>query len=118
MKSKDSLKVDLTSAIAVFLLSFSSQMFAADAPPKEALALQLPAPTLKGTPEDLPKGPNIEPLSDKPRPPFLAPRGVTNVALRRPVISSVAPFSGELGQITAEGGVRLRRGGVQKGRAV
>ena len=100
MKSKDSLKVDLTSAIAVFLLSFSLQMFAADAPPKEALALQLPAPTLKGTPEDLPKGPNIEPLSDKPRPPFLAPRGVTNVALRRPVVSSVAPFSGELGQIT------------------
>ena len=100
MKSKDSLKVDLTPAIAVFLLSFSMQMFAADAPPKEALALQLPAPTLKGTPEDLPKGPNIEPLSDKPRPPFLAPRGVTNVALGKPVTSSVQPFSGEPGQIT------------------
>ena len=100
MKSKNSLKVDLIPAIAVFLLSFFIQMFAADAPPKEALALQLPAPTLKGTPEDLPKGPNIEPLSDKPRPPFLAPRGVTNVALGKPVTSSVPPFSGEPGQIT------------------
>jgi len=100
MNSKNFLKSDLTPAIAVFLLSFFPPGFAADAPPREALALQLPAPTLKGTPEDLPKGPNIEPLSDKPRPPFLAPRGVTNVALGKPVTSSVPPFSGEPGQIT------------------
>src|SRR5437870_13697529 len=100
MKSKDSLKVDLTSAIAVFLLSFSLQMFAADAPAKEALLLQLPAPTLKGTPEDLPKGPNIEPLSDRPRPAFMVLKGVKNAALGKTVTSSVAPFAGELNQIT------------------
>src|SRR5438445_6458314 len=98
MNLKHSLKSDLTPAIAAFLLSLSVPGFAADPPPREALALQLPAPTLKGTPEDLPKGPNIEPLSDKPRPPFLAPKGVANVALGKPVTSNVPPFSGELSQ--------------------
>ncbi|MGA4644281.1 discoidin domain-containing protein [Limisphaera sp. 4302-co] len=67
---------------------------------KVPLELKLPAPTLKGTPEDLPSGPNIEPLSDKPRPPFYVPRGVTNVALGKPVTASVQPFTGELSQIT------------------
>ena len=37
----------------------------ATAQEKEALTLQLPAPTLKGTPEQLPTGPNIEANSDK-----------------------------------------------------
>jgi len=67
---------------------------------KVPLELKLPAPTLKGTPEDLPSGPNIEPLSDKPRPPFYVPKGVTNVALGKPVPASVQPFTGELSQIT------------------
>jgi len=66
----------------------------------EALPLKLPAPTLKGTPEDLPVGPNIEPYSDKPRPAFMAPKGVANVAKDKPVTSSVNPFTGELNQIT------------------
>lgn len=65
------------------------------------LPLKLPLPTLKGTPDDLPKGPNIEPLTDQPRPPFLAPKGVTNVALGKRVTSSdKKPISGELSQIT------------------
>ncbi|MCS7090794.1 MAG: discoidin domain-containing protein [Verrucomicrobiota bacterium] len=67
---------------------------------KVPLELKLPAPTLKGTPEDLPSGPNIEPLSDKPRAPFLVPKGVKNVALGKPVTASVQPFTGELSQIT------------------
>lgn len=67
---------------------------------KEVLALKLPAPTLKGTPEELPVGPNLEPLPEKPRPPFLTVKGVKNVALGKPVISSVKPFSGELSQVT------------------
>ncbi len=73
---------------------------AADTPPKEALVLQLPAPTVRGTPEDLPKGPGIEPYSDKPRPPFLVPKGVRNLALGRPVTASVEPFTGDLSQLT------------------
>jgi len=100
MKPKDSLPSGLMTVIAVLLVYFSMPLFGDDAPAKEALALQLPSPTLKGTPEDLPQGPHIEPLSDKPRPVFMAPRGVKNVALGKPITSSVAPFSGELNQIT------------------
>ena len=66
----------------------------------EPLALQLPAPTLKGTPEDLPKGDNIEQYSDKAPKPLLVPKGVKNVAAGKPVTSSVKPFTGELDQIT------------------
>ncbi len=67
---------------------------------KEALKLTLPAPTLKGTPEDLPKGDTIEPLSDKPRAPYMIAKGVENVAAGKPATSSVKPFTGELNQIT------------------
>jgi len=86
--------------IAAGLLLFCIPGPGAEAPDRESLILQLPAPTMKGTPEDLPKGPNIEPLTDKPRPPVLAPKGVKNVALGKKVTSSVPPFSGELSQIT------------------
>jgi hypothetical protein len=60
----------------------------------------LPAHTAKGTPEDLPAGPNIEPPSDKAPKPLQVPQGVVNVALGKPVTSSVAPYVGELTQIT------------------
>ena len=66
----------------------------------EALSLQLPGPTTKSTPVDLPTGPRIEPFSKTPRAPFLVPKGVKNVAAGRPVTSSIKPFSGELKQIT------------------
>lgn len=67
---------------------------------KEALALQLPAPTLKGTPEQLPSGPNIEPNSDKPAAAIMIAKGAKNVALGKPVKTSVKPFTGEPEQIT------------------
>ena len=44
------------------------------------LALKLPAPAFKGTPKDLQLGPNVEPLSDKPRPPMMVPPGLKNIA--------------------------------------
>ena len=67
---------------------------------KVPLALTLPSPTLKGTPEDLPKSPTIEPIPDKP-PVFMVPKGVTNVALGKTVTSSVPPYPGDsLTQIT------------------
>lgn len=65
----------------------------------ETLRIALPAPTLKGTPEDLPVGPNIEPLSDKPRPSLQISKGVQNVAAGKPVTSSVKPFTGDLVQL-------------------
>jgi hypothetical protein len=43
--------------------------------------LDLPAAAFKGTPKDLQIGPNVEPLSDKPRPPMMVPAGLKNVAL-------------------------------------
>jgi hypothetical protein len=85
-------------ATTLGVYQFSTTVSAAQE--KEVLALKLPAPTLKGTPEDLPVSPNLDPLPEKPRPPFLTVKGVKNVALGKPVISSVKPFSGELNQVT------------------
>ena len=47
----------------------------------EPLILDLPAPAFKGTPKDLKLGPNVEPISDKPRPPMMVPPGLKNIAL-------------------------------------
>jgi len=74
--------------------------FGGNAGTSTPLALQLPDATLKGTPPDLPVGPNIEPYPDKQPPPFLVPEGVKNVAVGRRVTSSDRPFTGELTQIT------------------
>ncbi len=87
-------------AILLNAAGFVATVRADDAVAKEPLALELPAPTLKGTPEQLPEGPNIEPNSDKPRPALLVPKGVKNVALNKPVTTSVKPFSGEAEQLT------------------
>jgi FAD/FMN-containing dehydrogenase len=88
-------------AVAVLNLLFASCSPAADAPkdppavqpaaaapadpPAAAgdlvpLALKLPAPAFKGTPKDLQLGPNVEPLSDKPRAPMMVPSGLKNIA--------------------------------------
>jgi hypothetical protein len=66
----------------------------------EPLVLKLPAPAMKSGQFELPSGPNIEPYSDKPPPPFLVPKGVKNVAAGRPVATSVKPFTGQPSQIT------------------
>jgi hypothetical protein len=90
----------LTRAIltAAFAAGVASNAADADLAP---LPLKLPLPTLKGTPEDLPKGPNIEPLTEKTRPVFLAPKGARNVALNKKVTASDRnPFIGQLSQIT------------------
>jgi len=44
------------------------------------LILDLPAPAFKGTPKDLRLGPNVEPLSDKPRQTVMVPADVANLA--------------------------------------
>ena len=83
---------------AVFvLMTCPSAIRAADTEP---LKLNLPVHTLKGTPEDLPAGPNIDPPSDKPPTPTQVPKGVKNVAAGKPVTSSIKPFFGDLSQIT------------------
>ncbi len=65
------------------------------------LPLKLPLPTLKGTPDELPKGPGIEPPPEKPRPAFSAPKGARNVALGKKVTASDRnPVFGDLSMIT------------------
>jgi RNA polymerase sigma factor (sigma-70 family) len=44
------------------------------------LILDLPTPAFKGTPKDMQVGPNVEPLSDKPRALMLVPSGLKNLA--------------------------------------
>ncbi|MSU56747.1 MAG: hypothetical protein EXS35_00945 [Pedosphaera sp.] len=91
-------------AAACAIVAFTVASCAEDAKPEakatEPLKLSLPNATLKGTPEDLPVGPNIEPLSDKPGAMLQVPKGVQNVAAGKTVTSSVKPFTGELSQLT------------------
>lgn len=63
--------------------------------------LELPQPMFVGTPQNF-RVSNLEKPLGKPRPPFLAPAGTTNVALGKPVSSSEEelPIIGELEQIT------------------
>ena len=65
-----------------------------------AIDIELPKPMFVGTPQDT-RVPNLEKPSGKPRPPFLAPAGTTNVALGKPVTSSdEEPIIGEIEMIT------------------
>jgi hypothetical protein len=84
-------------AVALTFAWFSAATLAADTEP---LVLQLPGHTPKGTPEDLPTGSTIEPMPTKAPKPIDIPKGCVNVALKKPVTSSVAPFLGDLNQIT------------------
>ena len=67
------------------------------------LPLKLPRPRLACTPPLAPPGGRIRLIRGpgKPRKPFYAPRGVENVALKRPVVSSdMDPIIGSLKQVT------------------
>lgn len=80
----------LAALTALATIAFVSNVVAQD---KTPLVLQLPAPTLKGTPEELPAGPNIDANSDKPPQLPAISKGAINVALNKPVTASVRPFS-------------------------
>ena len=65
-----------------------------------AIDLELPKPMFVGTPQDT-RVDNLEKPLGKPRPPFPAPVGTTNVALNKPVSSSdEEPIIGEIDMIT------------------
>lgn len=87
-------------ALALAVACLAAALPAAAADELAPLPITPPAPTLKGTPNDLPSGPHIEPPPEKPRPPFMAPKGVVNVAAGKKVTSSVKPFTGTLAQVT------------------
>jgi len=104
----------------LFFVSFfvAASVFRAAADDLEPIPLQLPPPAMKGTPQAMPTNTTALPLDDKPRAPFLAPKGVANVSVGKPVTASDANLiSGELKQITdgkkqafEENVVTLRRG--------
>ncbi len=72
----------------------------AEGPQLEPLPMALPKPLYEGTPRNL-RVPNLEKPLGKPRPPFLAPTGTTNVARGKPVTSSTTePTVGDLEMIT------------------
>ena len=103
------------SILAAFLAAASQSVVADDLTP---IPLVLPPPAMKGTPQALPTNTTALPLTSDARPPFLAPKGVVNVALGKPVSASDTNLiSGELKQITdgkkesfEENVVTLRRG--------
>ena len=99
---KTFMKTDLFKSLLVIalVLAFSTATALRAAEAAEPLKLNLPAHTLKGTPEDLPVGPNVEPPPTKAPPTPPVPKGVVNVAAGKTVTSSVPPFLGELTQLT------------------
>ena len=65
------------------------------------LKIDLPIPKYIGTLKDIKPRPTLEKPSAKPRPPFLAPEGTRNLALKRPVTSSDDnPIVGDLELVT------------------
>lgn len=64
------------------------------------LLIKLPRPMFVGTPENLAGIENLEPDTKSPRPQFLAPQGVKNLALNKPVAGSeTEPITGNLSMI-------------------
>jgi hypothetical protein len=67
---------------------------------KEILKLQLPKPMFVGTPKNI-RTPNLEPISGKPRGPFMVPVGTVLLSAGKPVTASdKEPVIGELSFIT------------------
>lgn len=65
-----------------------------------AIEIELPAPAFRGTPVPLDE-PNVQKPLGKPRPPFLAPQGTTNLARGKLAASSdPAPSAGELDYVS------------------
>jgi hypothetical protein len=86
--------------LAGLVLTWASVTHLRAAEEMEPLAIKLPMIPFKTGPSELPSGLHIEPLGSKPRAPFLAPKGATNVALKKNVTSSDQnPIAGTLDQI-------------------
>jgi hypothetical protein len=94
---------DLTKRLALLLalgVGFATHnLHAQDLAP---LPVKLPIPAFMGTPPDMQQmGPEVEKLSDKPRAPFMAPKGCVNLAFKKKVTSSdKSPITGSLDLVT------------------
>ena len=86
--------------VAVCLCTFPGTPRAQGADKLAPIPIELPKPMFEGTPQNL-AVPNLQKPLGRPRDPFLAPAGVTNVARDKPVASSdEEPIIGELEQAT------------------
>jgi hypothetical protein len=82
------------------LCIFPGTLRAQGAEKLEPILIKLPKPMFVGTPQNL-AVPNLQKPLGRPRDPFLAPAGVTNVARDKPVTSSdMEPIIGEIEQVT------------------
>jgi hypothetical protein len=84
-------------AVVVGRLGGLTAMAAEQAP----LDIRLPIPAFMGTPTDIPESEHIEKPSDKPRPPFMAPKGTRNLAQGKKVtLSDSNPINGTAELVT------------------
>ncbi len=91
-------KILIMSVAILCLVALLNEVATAQA--LKPLDLKLPKPMFIGTPENM-QIPNLEKPLGKPRPPFLAPEGVTNVSLNKPVASTdEEPIIGEVAMVT------------------
>lgn len=85
-------------AVVIAALSFVANVSAAELEP---LPLQLPKPSEQGTPSDIELSEHVEKPTGKPRPAFMAPKGVKNIALNKTVTSSdESPLAGDFSLVT------------------
>ena len=87
----------ITLAVAFSAFVIAPKVLAED---MEPLKIELPKPMFVGTPKNIVSA-NLETPTGKARPPFMAPKGVTNVAKGKPVTASDSePIIGELEMLT------------------
>jgi len=85
---------------ALFVSAVPAPLEAQGSGKLEPIPIQLPKPMFEGTPQNL-SIPNLEKPLGRPRDPFLAPAGVTNVAKGKPVESTdMEPIIAEIDQVT------------------
>lgn len=74
-------------SVGLLLLNLGAAQTAV-AQDKVPLKLSLPAPAFKGTPKDIQTNSYTEPYPEKPRPPFMVPAGLKNVAAGAKITTS------------------------------
>jgi len=99
MKTSSMKWVSVVSA-ALFVAVLVVPAVLAAAQDMEPLKLELPKPMFVGTPKNIVSD-NLEPTTGKKREPFMAPKGLTNVAKgKKATASDMEPIIGELEMIT------------------
>ena len=95
--SKSTMYWVAVATVLTFVAVVTAPAFAEEMAP---LDLKLPKPMFVGTPKNI-TSPNLEKPTGEKRPPFMAPKGVTNVAAGKPATASDSePIIGETKMVT------------------